>query len=203
MMRLTFGAIGLGLLLMGAFVGAQAPPAAGGQAGARQGGGPPPPPPTNLQVLPKDWSREQVLVVMRQFNAALGVTCAHCHVFNGAGDPMNDFATDMKPQKNMARAMMRMTTGLQPMVQQAVSKTGRNRHAGLVRDVSPGGGDAGGASPACAGCCAWSGPGRRASGWSGAGELGSIKSEFRIQNSETALRAEGSPEPSAHFLAGL
>ena len=123
MMRLTFGAIGLGLMLMGALVGAQAPAAGGGQPGARQGGGPPPPPPTNLQVLPKEWTRPQVVAVMQQFNQALGVTCAHCHVFNGPGDPMNDFATDAKPQKNMARAMMRMTTGLQPMVQQAVNKS--------------------------------------------------------------------------------
>ena len=145
MMRLTFGAIGLGLLLMGAFVGAQAPPAAGGQAGARQGGGPPAPPPTNLQVLPKDWSREQVLVVMRQFNGALGVTCTHCHVFTKAGDPMNDFATDVKPQKNMARAMMRMTAGLQPTVQQAVNKTAETAtrvscamcHRGAVTPVVP------------------------------------------------------------------
>jgi hypothetical protein len=100
MMRVTVGAIALAMMLMGALVGAQATTAGAGQAGARQGGGPPAPPPTNLQVLPKDWSREQVLVVMRQYNQALGVTCAHCHVFIAAGDPMNDFATDMKPQKS-------------------------------------------------------------------------------------------------------
>jgi hypothetical protein len=123
MMRVTVGAIALAMMLMGALVGAQATTAGAGQAGARQGGGPPAPPPTNLQVLPKDWSREQVLVVMRQYNQALGVTCAHCHVFIAAGDPMNDFATDMKPQKNMARGMMRMMQGLQGQVQQAVNKT--------------------------------------------------------------------------------
>ena len=144
MMRLTVGAAALGLILMGALIGAQAPPAAGGQAGARQGG-PPATPPTNLEVLPKDWSREQVLVVMRQFNAALGVTCTHCHVFTKAGDPMNDFATDVKPQKNMARAMMRMTAGLQPTVQQAVNKTAETAtrvscamcHRGAVTPVVP------------------------------------------------------------------
>ena len=123
MMRLMVGAIALAALMTSALLGAQAPPAGGGQAGARQGGGPPPPPPANLQVLPKDWTRQQVVAVMQQFNQALGVTCNHCHVFNGPGDPMNDFATDMKPQKNMARAMMRMTAGLQPLVQQAVNKT--------------------------------------------------------------------------------
>ena len=145
MMRLTFGAIGLALLLMGALVGAQAPEAGRGQAGGRQGGGAPQPPPTNLQVLPKDWTRPQVVAVMQQFNQALGVTCNHCHVFNGPGDPMNDFAGDVKPQKNMARAMMRMTTSLQPMVQQAVNKTAESAtrvscamcHRGAVTPVVP------------------------------------------------------------------
>jgi hypothetical protein len=123
MMRLLVGTVALGLILTGTLLGAQAPEAARGQGPARQGGGPPPPPPVNLQVLPKDWTRPQVVAVMQQFNQALGVTCNHCHIFNGPGDPMNDFATDMKPQKNMARAMMRMTQGLQPLVQQAVNKT--------------------------------------------------------------------------------
>ena len=121
MIRLTVGALAFGMLLMGALVGAQAPAAGGGQAGARQGGGPPPPPPTNLQVLPKDWSREQVLVVMRQFNAALGVTCAHCHVFIGPNDPMNDFAADTKPQKNIARQMVLMVRQINPLVQKAAA----------------------------------------------------------------------------------
>ena len=62
----------------------------------------------NLQVFPKDIGRPQVLQAMQAFSAALGVTCKHCHVFNGPGDPMNDFAGDTKPTKNMARAMMRM-----------------------------------------------------------------------------------------------
>ena len=177
MMRLTFGAIGLGMLLMGAFVGAQAPAGRCGQAGARQGGGPPQPPPTNLQVLPKDWSREQVVVVMRQFNAALGVTCNHCHVFNGAGDPMNDFAGDVKPQKNMARAMMRMTAGLQPTVQQAVNKTAETAtrvscamcHRGAVTPV---------VSATGARRCAWSGPCAHAR-WSGARKLRRRSPTFR------------------------
>ncbi len=123
MTRLLVGAVALGLMLTGTLLGAQAPEAGRGQGAGRQGGGPPPPPPTNLTVLPKDWTRQQVVAVMQQFNQALGVTCTHCHVFNGPGDPMNDFATDVKPQKNMARAMMRMTQGLQPLVQQAVNKT--------------------------------------------------------------------------------
>lgn len=36
-------------------------------------------PPKNLQVLPKDMSRQQVLAIMGGFTNALGVNCAHCH----------------------------------------------------------------------------------------------------------------------------
>ena len=68
----------------------------------------PQPPPQNLQVLPKDMPRAQVVQIMQNFNAALGVTCDHCHVFVGPSDPMNDFAADTKPTKTMARAMMLM-----------------------------------------------------------------------------------------------
>jgi len=96
-------------------VSAQAPQGQG--AGA---GGAPQPPPQNLQVLPKDMARPQVLQIMQNFSAALGVTCNHCHVFNGPGDPMNDFAGDTKPTKNIARAMMRMVREINPSVQKAV-----------------------------------------------------------------------------------
>src|SRR5262245_57208117 len=85
-----------------------------------KGGGAPQPPMTNLQVVPKDAARPQVLQAMQAFSAALGVTCAHCHVFNGPGDPMNDMASDTKPTKNVARAMMRMVREINPSVQKAV-----------------------------------------------------------------------------------
>jgi hypothetical protein len=35
--------------------------------------------PKNLQVLPEDWTRPQVIQVMQNFGAALGVGCDHCH----------------------------------------------------------------------------------------------------------------------------
>jgi len=76
----------------------------------------------NLQVLPKDMPRAQVVQIMQNFSAALGVTCNHCHVFNGPGDPMNDFAGDTKPTKTVARAMMRMTQGVNQQVQAAVTQ---------------------------------------------------------------------------------
>jgi len=61
--------------------------------------------PTNLQVLPKDWTRQQVVQVMRNFTAALGARCSDCHV-------ADDDASDAKPMKEQARAMMRMTTAI-------------------------------------------------------------------------------------------
>ena len=116
MTRLSFGAAVGALVLAGSLgIAAQAP-----QGAPAQGGGAPQPPMTNLQVFPKDAARPQVLQAMQAFSAALGVTCAHCHVFNGPGDPMNDMASDTKPTKNVARAMMRMVREINPSVQKAV-----------------------------------------------------------------------------------
>lgn len=80
-----------------------------------------PPPPKNLQVLPKDMTFQQVIGVMQQFTTALGVTCAHCHVFVGPNDPGNDFASDAKPAKTVARRMMEMVRAINPTVQKAVA----------------------------------------------------------------------------------
>src|SRR5207244_9510588 len=72
----------------------QAPAAGGGQREGRGGGGgrggAPAPPPTNLQVLPKDWTRQQVVQVMQQFTMGLGVMCNYCHAeMAGAHAPAN------------------------------------------------------------------------------------------------------------------
>jgi tetratricopeptide (TPR) repeat protein len=61
--------------------------------------------PTNLQILPKEWTRQQVVQVMRAFSAALGARCSDCH-------EEGDDASDAKPMKEQARAMMRMTTAI-------------------------------------------------------------------------------------------
>src|SRR6185503_7178971 len=66
--------------------------------------------PKNLKVLPKDWTREQVVAVMQNFTAALGVGCNFCHVINQGSPP--DFASDDKKEKDMARAMMHIATDL-------------------------------------------------------------------------------------------
>jgi hypothetical protein len=102
-------AVGLGALILTMCVGqsllAQAP-AQGGAAQA-QGRGGPPAPPQNLQILPKDIPRADLLATMRGFTAGLGVQCNYCHVQEGRGG-RNDMATDEKQPKKTARVMMQM-----------------------------------------------------------------------------------------------
>ena len=87
--------------LAGSLAMAQAP-AGGGQRGAA------PPEPHNLKVLPASTSTAQILPIMRNFAAALGTNCGYCHVWTGPGLPTNDYASDEKPAKEVARVMMRM-----------------------------------------------------------------------------------------------
>ncbi len=63
----------------------------------------------NLQVLPKDISKQDLTETMRGFTAALGVRCPFCHV-GKEGQPLNtfDFASDDRPTKRTARTMIRM-----------------------------------------------------------------------------------------------
>jgi len=87
--------------LTGSLAMAQAPEGRG-QRGAA------PPEPHNLKVLPASTTTAQILPIMRNFAAALGTNCGYCHVWTGAGLPTNDYATDEKPAKEVARVMMRM-----------------------------------------------------------------------------------------------
>ena len=63
----------------------------------------------NLKVLPKNISHEELDKVMDQFKAALGVKCNFCHAEQKDNPRKLDFASDDKPEKNIARDMMRMT----------------------------------------------------------------------------------------------
>jgi hypothetical protein len=62
----------------------------------------------NLQILPKDISKDGLDSVMHHFTASLDVKCSFCHVRNEAERKM-DFASDDKPEKQIARKMMLMT----------------------------------------------------------------------------------------------
>jgi hypothetical protein len=63
----------------------------------------------NLQYFPKDITRERLTQRMREFSFALGVRCQYCHA---GGDGVSfegvSFASDDKPAKTTARAMLRM-----------------------------------------------------------------------------------------------
>ena len=64
----------------------------------------------NLQILPQNITRDELIDTMRHFTQALGVKCDHCHAAL-PGDPQKlDFPSDSKPQKTAARIMMRMTS---------------------------------------------------------------------------------------------
>jgi hypothetical protein len=132
MKQLRFGAMLFGaVLLTTTMLTAQAPatPPAGGQGGGRPGGGAPAAPPiTNLQVLPKDMPRAQVITIMRGFDAALQVECGHCHVWTGPNLPTNDYASDIKPQKKIAREMLKMVMAANQAIGPAV-QTNANRKA--------------------------------------------------------------------------
>jgi hypothetical protein len=63
---------------------------------------------TNLQVLPRDILRADLVPVMRGFSLQLDVSCEHCHVGEGRDLSKFDFASDAKPPKAVARKMMLM-----------------------------------------------------------------------------------------------
>jgi tetratricopeptide (TPR) repeat protein len=67
----------------------------------------PDPPYKNLQVLPKDISKRDIVRTMRQYATELGVRCHHCHVGPDNLEGM-DFASDEKDAKRAAREMLRM-----------------------------------------------------------------------------------------------
>ena len=76
--------------------------------------GPPPPPQgpphyQNLKVLSKKLTHQQLGKVMEMWATSLGVHCNFCHEHNDQTNKM-DFASDAKPEKEMARHMFQMTS---------------------------------------------------------------------------------------------
>jgi tetratricopeptide (TPR) repeat protein len=114
---LALGVVALASSVVFAQGQATPPPAAAG--GQRAGG---PPAPSNLQILPKDISREQLLGAMQQFTLALGVQCNYCHVQEGRGG-RNDMASDEKQPKKTARQMMIFARELNEKLPAVVGKT--------------------------------------------------------------------------------
>ena len=60
---------------------------------------------TNLQVLPKDIKKSDLVPVMKSFAITMDVRCSHCHA---VPDDLSggDFASDEKPTKVAARKML-------------------------------------------------------------------------------------------------
>jgi len=68
---------------------------------------------TNLKVLPKDITKQQLQSTMRGFSLALGVRCEHCHVEKKSTQKLElDFAADDKEEKKTARLMLEMVGGI-------------------------------------------------------------------------------------------
>jgi len=64
----------------------------------------------NLKILPKNISKEDLDKIMDGFKEALGVKCNFCHAPEADSTSHHlDFASDAKPEKNIARGMMKMT----------------------------------------------------------------------------------------------
>ncbi|KAA6460224.1 c-type cytochrome [Acidobacteria bacterium AB60] len=97
-----------------AVVLAVATAAASAQAPAAPPAHRPMPAPTNLKVLPKDLTGDQVMEIMHKWEAMLGAECNTCHAADPAhlmpnGRPRLNFADDSKKEKQIARMMYKMT----------------------------------------------------------------------------------------------
>ena len=71
----------------------------------------PRPNPTNIKVLPKNITGDEVIKVMHQYEGDLGVDCEFCHARNPE-TKRNDFPSDANPVKDKARLMIKMTDDL-------------------------------------------------------------------------------------------
>lgn len=65
----------------------------------------------NLKVLPKNITGEEMHKTMEEWEHALGARCSFCHERNEQTKKM-DFASDAKPEKQMAREMYKMTQAI-------------------------------------------------------------------------------------------
>lgn len=66
----------------------------------------------NLKVLSKDISEAELDKIMDNFNFALGVNCNFCHEKKKTTGTPYDYPSDVKPEKEIARNMMRMTNDI-------------------------------------------------------------------------------------------
>ena len=84
----------------------------------------PPPAHTNLKVLPKNISHEHLDKIMDEFKDALGVKCGFCHVHKKDNPREWDYASDEKPEKDVARKMITMSNKINKKFFKGKSKYG-------------------------------------------------------------------------------
>jgi len=67
----------------------------------------------NLKVLPPNITHDELISTMRGIARSLGTKCNHCHLANppGAAEEF-DYPNDSKPEKNVARTMLRMVRNI-------------------------------------------------------------------------------------------
>ena len=91
--------------------------AAQGPAATEESAPPPPahemPAPTNLKVLPKNLTGQQVHEIMEKWEGELGTNCRTCHTADKSkmgpdGKPALIYADDSKDEKQVARQMFKM-----------------------------------------------------------------------------------------------
>jgi Photosynthetic reaction centre cytochrome C subunit len=68
---------------------------------------------TNLKVLPKETTPDQIMEIMQHFRRSLNIGCLGCHK-GQQGQPIStfDFADDSKENKDIARKMIKLTDDL-------------------------------------------------------------------------------------------
>jgi hypothetical protein len=125
--RLAFVLLPAFLALVSAQTPPQTPPPAQGPPAGQMPPGPPgapggaPPPQerwkpeklTNLKVLPKDTTPDQIMEIMNHFRRSLNMGCLGCHK-GQQGQPIStfDFPDDSKENKEVARKMVKLTDDL-------------------------------------------------------------------------------------------
>ena len=77
----------------------------------------------NLEVLPKDISKDKLTAIMLAFSGGLGVRCTFCHVEKKDGEGV-EFAKDDKPEKGDARLMLKMVNDINTGTLQKISDAG-------------------------------------------------------------------------------
>jgi len=78
----------------------------------------------NLKVLPKNISEKTLDSVMDEFTKALKVDCDFCHVKPADSTANWDMASDLNPEKNVARKMIDMANKINKDFFNATTKYG-------------------------------------------------------------------------------